>query len=701
MSGEKTAMSTETANLLLEIGTEELPPKALLQLIRALESSIVEGLHHNQLAHGEVCPFATPRRLALTVSNLQLQADDQKIELLGPPAERARDADGSWSKAALGFARKNNVEPDALQVVESAKGPRLAYRDTVAGQRAEDCLEAIVDAAIRALPIPRRMRWGAGRTEFVRPVHWVIMMLDDGVVECEILGRNAGRTTRGHRFHSSGPLEIGQALEYREILRAAKVVASFAERRDSIARQVEEQAARLGAHAVVDPDLLDEVTALVEWPVALTGSFEERFLEVPAEALVLSMKEHQKYFHLVDEKGDLLPHFITIANIESTDPAQVIDGNERVIRPRLSDADFFYTTDRKIPLADRVAPLANIVFQKELGTLLDKTQRLAALAGALATPLGSDETLARRAAELSKTDLVTDLVGEFADLQGVAGRYYALHDGEDAQVAAALEQQYWPRYAGDNLPDNPIATGLALADRLDTLVGIFGIGQQPTGSRDPFALRRASLGVLRILVEGELELDLLDCLRWSYAQYPPGLLAATTVDDVAAYMLERFRAWYEDDNIPAEVFKAVTAKQLTTPLDIHRRVHAVAAFAQLPEAASLAAANKRVSNILAKQGPDFKAKDVSEDLLTDAAEKALATALADRRHIAEALLTRGQYSEALTCLAVLQQPVDAFFDEVMVMADDPAVRDNRLSLLANLRDLFLQVADISQLVVSK
>jgi glycyl-tRNA synthetase beta chain len=477
--------------LLIEIGTEELPPKALEALAQAFTQGIVEGLAERQLAHGEVQTYATPRRLALKIDQLQQQAADQQVEALGPPADRAREADGSWSKAAQGFARKHQVEPDQLDVAETSKGPRLVYRNTESGQRSEDALPAIIEEAIRKLPIPKRMRWGAGRTEFVRPVHWVLVLLGTQIVNCEILGCKAGRTSQGHRFHSSGDVQINHPDDYVALLREAYVVASFAERRDTIRRQVKEQAQAVNAVAVIDEDLLNEVSGLVEWPVALTGSFEERFLEVPAEALVSSMKEHQKYFHVTNTQGELLPHFITVSNIESTDPAQVIDGNERVIRPRLSDADFFFRTDQKSSLASRVPALDKIVFQQQLGSLGDKTRRMAQLAAALAPALHADAKLAARAALLSKTDLMTNMVGEFPDMQGIAGRYYALHDGEDPQVASALEQQYQPRFSGDTLPDNPVASCLALADRLDTLVGIFGIGQAPTGSRDPFALRPA------------------------------------------------------------------------------------------------------------------------------------------------------------------------------------------------------------------
>ncbi|MCZ6828318.1 MAG: glycine--tRNA ligase subunit beta [Gammaproteobacteria bacterium] len=692
-------MSTE--HVLVEIGTEELPPKALKNLRDALAEGINAGLDSAGLSYGQVHRYASPRRLAVHIEDLQLQAPDQNVESLGPPADRAREADGSWSKAALGFAKKNGISPDQLQTVVTEKGLRLAYKSQVSGANAAVCLPGIIERSVRELPAPRRMRWGSGRTEFVRPVHWIVVLLGEQVLECEILGKRAGNRTRGHRFHSSGELTLKRPADYCELLRAHKVIASFEERRERIREQVVAAALALGARAEIDPALLDEVTGLVEWPVALTGNFEQRFLQIPAEALISSMKEHQKYFHMVDAEGHLQAHFIAVSNLESNDPAQVVEGNERVIRPRLSDADFFFRSDQKTPLVDRVERLRDVVFQQKLGSLYDKTLRLQQLARALAGDVGADPDQAVRAATLCKADLISDLVGEFADMQGIAGRYYALNDGEAEAVADALQQHYWPRFAGDKLPQTPVATTVALADRLDTLVGIFGIGQAPTGSRDPFALRRASLGVLRIVVGGELELDLRQYLQTAAAQYPAGVLADGAVEATFSYMLERFRAWYEDEQIPAQVFQAVSAKQLNQPLDIHRRVHAVHAFAQLPEASSLAAANKRVSNLLEKQGAESAATEVSKDLLQEPAEVTLAQLITEKAAILAELLREKHYTEGLAILADLQSPVDDFFDQVMVMVEEPDLRANRLGLLKSLRDLFLQVADISLLVVAK
>jgi glycyl-tRNA synthetase beta chain len=692
-------MTTET--LLVELGTEELPPKALKSLGLAFRDGISRGLQERQLEFGQVQWFASPRRLAVLIADVQIQAPDQDIEVLGPPLERARDEAGNWTPAAIGFAKKQGVDPGQLQTLETPKGPRLGLRNSVRGASAGECLNDIIHRSIDQLPIPKRMRWGASRVEFVRPVHWVVAMLGQNSDHGEILGLATGNTTRGHRFHSSGEITLERPEDYVDALAQAKVVASFEQRQAMIREQVQTEASALKATAVIDQDLLDEVTGLVEWPVALTGSFEQRFLDVPAEALVSSMKEHQKYFHLLDEQGGLKPNFITIANIESKDPVQVIAGNERVIRPRLSDAAFFFETDKKTSLAQREPSLETVVFQQQLGSLRDKSRRMAALAGSLAPSIGASPALAERAALLSKTDLLTDMVQEFADMQGIAGYYYALHDGEDAEVASALTQQYWPKFAGDRLPENATACALGLADRLDTLVGIFGIGQPPTGSKDPFALRRASLAVLRIIVEKNLDLDLRECLELAAAQYPPDVIAAGTTDSVFDYMIERFRAWYEEESIPVEVFKAVSARRLTRPLDIQRRVHAVHAFTRLPEATALAAANKRVSNILEKLEPEHPFGDVSANLLQEPQELALAQELEALTGVCRSHLERDQYTEALACLAALRAPVDAFFDGVLVNAEDLALRNNRLNLLKALRDLFLQVADISQLVVSK
>jgi glycyl-tRNA synthetase beta chain len=692
-------MSTET--LLVELGTEELPPKSLKQLALSFRDGIVQGLAQRELSHGEVQWFASPRRLAVLINTVQLHSASKELEILGPPIDRAKDGDGNWTPAASGFARKQNVEPDQLESIDTPKGVRLGLRVSAPGESAKAALSDIVSASIAQLPIAKRMRWGASRMEFVRPLHWVVLMLGQDCEHDDVMGLSVGNITRGHRFHHSGTIAIDKPENYQQLLLDAKVVADYDQRQTMILDQLEVEASALNATAVIDADLLDEVTGLVEWPVALTGSFEKRFLSVPAEALISSMKEHQKYFHLVDDNGELKPNFITVCNIESTDPIQVIAGNERVIRPRLSDTAFFFETDKKTPLADRVEPLKNIVFQQKLGTLYDKTRRVEQLAGALADKMGSSVDDAKRAGFLCKADLATDMVLEFSDMQGIAGSYYAAHDGEADDVASALAQQYWPKFAGDQLPTTTTACALGLADRLDTLVGIFGIGQTPTGSKDPFALRRASLAVLRIIVEKDLDLDLRECLALAAAQYPEKLLKEGTTEQILEYMIERFRAWYEDENIAVEVFRAVAAKGLSHPGDIQRRVHAVHAFTQLPEATALAAANKRVSNILGKLDSDHQFHEVSANLLVEQAEIDLASILSGLSEESIDYLKRGEYTQALACLAALREPIDHFFDDVMVNAEDMALRNNRLSLLKTLRDLFLQVADISQLVVAK
>lgn len=684
-------------DFLVEIGCEELPPRALKTLGLAFRDGLEAGLREREFVFDNSDWFASPRRLAVRIVGLAQQAPDKEIELLGPPVAAARDKNGKWTKAAEGFARRNGIEAEQLVEVDSPRGARLAFRETRPGERAEDCLQAVVENALDDLPIPRRMRWASRRDEFVRPVHWLIMLYGSDVVDAELFGHKAGRRTRGHRFHCDQWLDIPVPGDYEKILdQQGRVIADFAQRREIIRSQVEAEAKKLKGRLVVDADLLDEVTALVELPVALTGSFDEAFLDLPPEALISSMQEHQRYFHLEDPKGNLLPYFVFVANIESREPAQVIEGNERVIRPRLSDAAFFFNKDREQPLADSVDRLGSIVFQEKLGSLLDKSRRVQRLAGYIAQQIGGDKSLAERAAWLSKADLSSAMVLEFDTMQGIAGAYYAQHDGEPAEVATAIREQYLPRFAGDELPEGPVSCALALADRLDTLVGIFGIGQAPTGSRDPFALRRASLAVLRILVERKLPLDLRDLLEQARANYSALPENDRVVEQVLAYMIERFRAWYEEAGIPVQVFQAVSARNVSVPLDFDARVKAVHLFYQLPEAESLAAANKRVSNILARQA-EAPAQQVDDKLLKEAAEKALADAVSQKQELVSPLFARQAYTEGLEALAKIRPQVDSFFDDVMVMVDDTALRSNRLALLSQLRELFLQVADISLL----
>ncbi|WP_297528128.1 glycine--tRNA ligase subunit beta [Thiohalobacter sp.] len=691
--------STASRDLLIEIGTEELPPRALPRLSEAFADGVAAGLDRAGLDHGDLRAFATPRRLALLVAELAEAQPDRETLRKGPAVTAAFDAEGCPTKAAEGFARSCGVAVEALERIETDKGAWLAFRRFEPGQPATALIPGIVAQALAGLPVPKRMRWGDGEVAFVRPVHWVVLLFGDEVVEAEILGLQAGRETRGHRFHHPQPLYVSEPAAWAPMLETeGHVLADFATRREAIRGQVIEAARRLGGEALIDEELLDEVTALVEWPVAVAGSFEQRFLEVPAEALISSMQDHQKYFPVVDAEGRLLAHFVTVANIESRDPEQVRAGNERVIRPRLTDAAFFWDQDRRQPLESRVERLGDMLFQKQLGTLLDKSRRVAGLAAGIAVAIGGRGDWAERAALLSKCDLLTQMVYEFPELQGIMGRYYALHDGEPGEVASALEEQYRPRFAGDDLPKTATGRALAIADRLDTLVGIFAVGQAPTGDKDPFALRRAALGVLRILIECELDLDLEQLLAEAAATLPGALDAGAAVPAVFEFMLDRLRAYYLDAGIRPQVFDAVRARRPTRPLDFARRVQAVEAFLALPEAESLAAANKRIANILRKAG-DRIPEQVDPDRFTETAEQTLWERLSALRSEVEPLLAAGDHAAALVRLAALRPEVDRFFDEVMVMAEDADVRANRLALLRQLQALFLQVADIALLQV--
>ncbi|SDL58454.1 glycyl-tRNA synthetase beta chain [Franzmannia pantelleriensis] len=681
--------------LLVELGVEELPPAAIDRLSDALADGIRQGLNDAEVRFGEVTAYASPRRLAVHISELADKQPDREIERRGP-ALAAAFKDGQPTKAAEGFARSCGVDVGDLIHLETDKGTWLGYREQQQGDAIEQLLPAIVDKAIAALPVPKNMRWGALRTEFSRPVHWLVMLYGERVIEAETLGLSADRLTYGHRFHAPAAISLAHADDYLDALENAYVLADRQRRRERIREQVLAEAEVQDAQAVIDDALLTEVSGLVEWPVALTGSFDERFLEVPPECLISSMKANQKYFHLLDEHGKLKPLFITIANIESHEPERVIDGNEKVIRPRLADAAFFYDVDRKTPLAERQAGLDSVVFQQQLGSLADKARRSAVVARAIAERIGGNSDHAERAALLAKCDLVTEMVLEFPELQGIMGCYYARQDGEPEEVAQALYEQYLPRFATDAIPQTRTGLALALADRLDTLTGIFGIGQRPTGAKDPFALRRAAIGVLNIMVKAELDLDLRELLNLAAEQHQQLPKAEGLVDEVLDYMLERFRAWAQDEGIAVGSYLAVRARPVTKPLDFARRMRAVHGFAARDEAAALAAANKRVSNILSKQTHDRNIS-VNAELLQENAEIALHRALAARREEVVPLFQAADYSAALDCLAALREPVDTFFDQVMVMAEEPAVRDNRLALLAELQALFLEVADIAEL----
>lgn len=689
-------------DFLVELGTEELPPKALKKLSDAFTNGIINDLKDAQLSFDSFESFAAPRRLALLVKGLETSQPDQNLERRGPAVKAAFDADGNATKAAEGFARSNGVTVGQLEHLETPKGAWLVFRAVQQGSRTVELLPEIVSKSLAGLPVPKRMRWGASRAEFVRPVHWLVMLMGSEVVNCEILGLKSGNKTRGHRFHANHELTINAPADYQKLLlEEGKVVAGFAARRETIKSRVNEVATANGGAAVIDEDLLDEVTALNEWPVSLSGQFDHEFLEVPAEALVSSMKEHQKYFHMVDAEGKLMPYFVTVSNIESIDPTLVVEGNEKVIRPRLADAKFFFDTDKKTTLEARRENLKPIVFQQQLGSVFNKTDRIACLAAFIAGQEGGQADMARRAGELCKSDLNSEMVLEFPELQGIMGQYYGAFDGEAEEVCVALNEQYMPRFAGDKLPSNLTGCAVAIADKIDTITGIFGIKQPPSGSKDPFALRRATLGVLRIIVEKKLDLDLRDLINQSIEGYkaqgvelPAG---EGLVNTVLEFMLERFRAWYQDENIPAEVFLSVMALKPSRPYDFNQRVKAVHAFSQLTEAEALSAANKRVSNILAKAGDVVIPDAVESSLLTEAAEQTLAQALADKREEVQPVLAQREYSKAMEILAPLKNVVDNFFDDVLVNAEDEAVRMNRYALLRQLRSLFLHVADISLL----
>ena len=689
-------MTMVTENLLIELGTEELPPKALRKLAEAFAENFTQELTKAELAFERVEWFAAPRRLALKVHALATTQQDKQVEKRGP-AVSAAYVDGKPTPAAVGWARSNGIEIDQAERLVTDKGEWLLYRATVAGQPTRNLIATMTATALAALPIPKLMRWGASRTQFVRPVHTLCLLLGSELVSGEVLGLHSDRIIRGHRFMGEAQFEIEHADQYPALLEErGMVIADFERRKAFIKAGAEKAAAALGGVADIEESLLEEVTSLVEWPVILTASFEEKFLAVPAEALVYTMKGDQKYFPVYDKGGKLMPNFIFVSNIDSKDPSQIIGGNERVVRPRLSDAEFFFKTDKKQPLAARLESLATVLFQQQLGTLKDKSVRIAELAAFIAPRIGADVEHATRAGLLSKCDLMTNMVMEFTDSQGVMGMHYARHDGEAEDVAVALNEQYMPRFAGDELPGGKVACAVAIADKLDSLVGIFGIGQAPKGDKDPFALRRAAIGLLRIIVAKQLDLDLLDLVTKAAELYGSKLTNAKVVDEVVDFVLARFRASYQEEGIEVDVVQAVLARRPTRPADFDLRVKAVSHFRSLDAAAALAAANKRVSNILAKFEGSLNAS-VDTTLLQDAAEQALAAKVAGLEQQLAPLFAAGEYQAGLTALAGLREEVDNFFDKVMVMAEEEALKLNRLTLLSRLQALFLQVADISLL----
>jgi len=685
-----------TQNFLVEIGTEELPPKALKTLATSFADNVEAELNQAGLSFDKIEWFAAPRRLAVKVLNLATQQPSKEIEKRGPAVSAAFDAEGKPTKAAEGWARGCGITVEQAERIATDKGEWLVHRAKIEGQPTKNLLNDIVANALAKLPIPKPMRWADKTVQFIRPVHTVTMLLGNELIEGEILGVASARTIRGHRFLGEKEFEIQHADQYPQLLREkGSVVADFNERKAEILAKSQAKATALGGVADIEESLLEEVTSLVEYPNVLAAKFEERFLAVPAEALVYTMKGDQKYFPIYDKEGKLLPHFIFVSNINPEDPTAIIEGNEKVVRPRLTDAEFFFKTDLKQKLVDRLPRLETVLFQQQLGTLKDKTDRIEQLAGEIAKQIGADEAKAKRAGLLSKCDLMTNMVFEFTDTQGVMGMHYARHDGEDEEVAVALNEQYMPRFAGDELPKSLVASAVALADKFDTLTGIFGIGQAPKGSADPFALRRAALGALRIIVEKNLPLDLEDLVKKSAALFGDKLTNQNVVADVVDFMLGRFRAWYQDEGIAVDVIQAVLARRPTRPADFDARVRAVSHFRTLDSAEALAAANKRVSNILAKA--DATIGEINLTACVEPAEKALAEAVLALRTEVQPLIAKGDYTAVLDKLANLRAPVDSFFDNVMVNAEDPALRQNRLAILNTLQGLFLQVADISVL----
>ena len=692
--------------ILFELGCEELPPKSLKPLRDALTSSVTEQLNAAEIGFGEIIAFAAPRRLAIQIKDIADKQPDRSEQKRGPAIKAAFDADGNPTRAAMGFAKGLGIEPSELTTINTDKGDYVGYEQTIHGKATAELLPEIFQTALDNLPIAKRMRSGASKEEFVRPVQWVVLMQDDAVIDATIQGHQTGKQTRGHRFHSPDYRDIDHADNYEALLEDARVIASFDKRQMMIANQVKALATEVNAQAIVPEALLDEVTALVDLPIALRASFEPRFLQVPQEALISTMQADQKYFCLTDEAGKLQPYFIFITNIESSDPTQIVSGNEKVVRPRLADAEFFFLQDQKQPLFALTESLKTRVFQEQLGTIFEKSERIAKLAAFIAGLLQQsghtiniEETV--RAAMLAKADLASSLVGEFPELQGIAGTYYARLNNEPEAVAASLEEQYLPKFSGDALPQTPIGICLALADRLDTLVGIFAIGQAPTGSKDPFSLRRQAIGILRILIEKQLPINIVALVEQAIKNYNSGetqkvAKMGETFTQVMAFLNSRYRAMYTEQGVSVDTIQAVQAINPHMPLDFDQRIHAVQNFRALPQAAGLADANKRVANILAKS-EDKPSDAVDTALLQEAPEQALYEAIEQAKAVTAPLIDDANYTQVLEQLAQLEAPLTAFFADVMVNSEDVALRRNRLALLSQVRALFLTVADISEL----
>jgi glycyl-tRNA synthetase beta chain len=693
-------------DLLFELGSEELPPKTLLTLSRALTDGIINGLKEADLTHGEVKAYAAPRRLAVSVENLSATQPDKVVEKRGPALKAAYDSEGNPSKAALGFAQSCGADFSQLEQLKTDKGEWLIFKQSVQGLPSAELIPDIIRKSIAALPIAKKMRWGNNTVEFVRPVHWAVLLYGEQVIDTQILGLKTGRQTQGHRFHAPEAINIATPKSYAQILaEQGQVIADFDQRREIIHRLADEVAASVGGLAHIEADLLDEITALNENPVPVMGNFPERFLALPKEVLITTMQSNQKYFPVVNAEGKLLPHFITFSNLKSKNPVSIQTGNERVILPRFADAEFFWNQDRKHPLGERTLALADVVFQKELGTLADKTQRVIKLAETIAVQLNADPKLAERAALLAKADLLTNMVSEFPNVQGTMGRYYALADGENSEVAQAIEEQYFPKQSGSQTAHSVIGQVLAIADKLDTLTGIFSVGLLPTGDKDPYALRRATLGILRTIIENKLSLNIIGLISNALTKFTHNFDKKATKILISDFIFERLRGYCLEQGFSHDEFEAVMAINTPNPLDFMARLQAVKAFRALPEAESLAAANKRINNILKKSELHISSVVINESILVDNEEKALLN-VAHRLAVEiqpllelnnQLLLEKSDYQGALFCLAKLQQPVDSFFNNVEVNCTDLQLRTNRLSLLENLKMEFLRIADISKL----
>jgi glycyl-tRNA synthetase beta chain len=686
------------STLLIEIGVEELPPEAMRPLAQALADGLAQALTDTGLAHGRPTHYASPRRLGVAIADTAPATAAQRVEKAGPTLAIAFDARGHPTRAGEGFARSLGVSLAALEREDSSKGERLVYRACQPGRALADVLQEALPEVLRTLPIPRRMRWGEGQYSFVRPVHWLVGLHGAAVLPLALFGIAAGRATHGHRFHHPEPIALATADDYAGTLyQTGFVIAEPDARAARIVEQVQAGAQHCGGRALADTALIKEVNALVEWPVALTGTFESRFLVLPREVLIATLEDHQRYFPVEDAAGELMARFVTVANIDSLDSTQVIAGNERVLRARLADALFFWDYDRRVGLERRIEGLARVRFQQALGSLADKSQRVRTLVAELAALTGADPAPADRAAVLAKADLITEMVGEFPELQGVMGSYYAREAGEMPAVARAIAEQYAPAAAGAPIPASAIGRILGLADRLDTLAGIFALGKRPSGDKDPFALRRAALGVLRILIEAEIDLDLAAVLAQAVALQPIAA-ESETVTALWQFHVERLRGYYSEQGLPAGAFEAVAALAITHILDFDRRVHAAAAFAQRPEAAIVGSAHKRIRNIL-RRNADESIATLDDALLIETAEQQLAAAYRAIQQAVATAMAAGNYTRALAALAELDMPLDAFFQEVLVMSDKPALRHNRLALLRELDHLCRQVADLSCLVL--